>query len=366
VINTEGRLTGSGNTEPGPQKGGEIMTMTAKDILRCTEPGEIFPADPAAIKAEYTRLAKIWHPDCNGNSAEATEVMIKINALYERAMELTLAGKWRKPGFLKLRCRDGKVRELKYRKEQAFELGTMYICDSVVIYLVEGRYKDLYINAEQMIKRLKFADAKMKAEMSKCLPEIISQFETMDGQLGMVFKKDPDMLLLEDVLAYYNGRVPDRHVAWILGTLYNLACYLDYAGITINAISTATYFISPKWHCGAILGGWWFAVPAGAKMLGVPEKIFDILPPAPLNTGYSSIQTDLEAIRLIGRELLGDRTGMRLEDYGVPGPLAVWLRGASAGSAFEEYARWGRVLDDSYGARVFVKMELDADKVYAK
>lgn len=340
--------------------------MTAQEILKCTEPGEIFPDDAAGIKAEYTRLAKLWHPDRNDGSAEANEVMIKINALYERAMELLLAGKWRKPGFLRLRCRDGKVRELKYRKEAPFELGTMYICDSVVAYIVDNRFKELYDNAVQRISRLEFADANMKAEMAKCLPKVISQFVTLDGQFGMVVKKEPDMLLLEDVLTYYNGRMPDRHVAWILGTLYNLACYLEYEGITINAISTGTYFISPKWHCGAILGGWWFAVPSGARMMGVPEKIFGILPPYVVNTGRSSIQTDLEAIRLVGRELLGDRTGMRLEDYGVPGPLAVWLRGAPADSAFEEYARWRKVLDDSYGARVFVKMELDADKVYIK
>lgn len=342
------------------------MTLTAQDILRCTEPGEIFPEDAAGIKAEYARLAKLWHPDYNGNSAESNEVMIKINALYERAMELILSGKWRKPGFLRLHCRDGKTRELKYRSESAFELGTMYICDSVVAYIVESRFKELYTNAERRIKGLEFADANMKAEMAKYLPEIISQFETLDGKLGMVVKKDPDMLRLEDVLSYYNGKMPDRHVAWILGSLYNLACYLDYAGITINAISTASYFISPKGHCGAILGGWWFAVPAGTQMLGVPEKIYDILPPIVANTRRSSIQTDLEAIRLMGRELLGDRTGMRLEDFGVPEPLAVWLRGASAETAFEEYARWARVLDESYGVRKFVKMELDADKIYSK
>ena len=340
--------------------------MTAQDILKCTEPGEIFTEDAAQIKAEYTRLAKLWHPDYNGNSAESNEVMIKINALYERAMELILSGKWRKPGFLRLRCRDGKIRELKYRSESAFELGTMYICDSVVAYIVDSRFRELYINAEKRIKGLKFADENMKAEMTKCLPEIISQFETMDGRLGMVVKKDPDLLLLADVLSYYNGKMPDRHAAWILGTLYNLACYLDYTGITINAISTGTYFISPKGHWGAMLGGWWFAVPTGAQMLGVPEKIYDILPPDVVNTRQGSIQTDLEAIRLAGRELLEDRTGMRLEDYGIPGPLAVWLRGACADTAFEEYGRWRRVLDESYGARKFVTMELDADKVYSK
>jgi hypothetical protein len=241
----------------------------------------------------------------------------------------------------------------------------MYICDTVVAYIVERRFRELYINAERRIKGLGFADGDMKAEMAKCLPEIISQFETADGQLGMVVKKDPDMLLLDVVLSYYNGRMPDRHTAWILGTLYNLACYLDHAGLTINAVTTGTYFISPKGHCGAILGGWWFAVPAGAQMLGVPEKVYGILPPDAVNTRCGTIRTDLESIRLIGRELLGNRTGMRLEDYGVPGPLAAWLRGASADTAYEEYGRWGRVLEESYGARKFVKMELDADRIYS-
>lgn len=338
--------------------------MTAQEILKCTEPGEMFLEGVEHIKEEYTRLAKHWHPDYNGNSSESNEVMIKINALYERAMELVLSGMWRKPGFLRLHCRDGKVRELKYRSEETFELGTMYTCDSVVAFIIDKNFCDLYRNGEQQIKGLRFADTRMKYEMSKSLPEIISRFETMDGQLGMVVKKAQDMLLLADVLSYYNNRMPDRHVAWILGTLYNLACYLDYTGITINAISTGTYFISPKWHYGAILGGWWFATPSGGGMLGVPEKIYGVLPPDIACTKRGSIRTDLESIRLIGRELLGDRTGMRLEDYGVPRPLAAWLRSASAETAFEEYSRWNQVLEDSYGGRKFVEMELDADKVY--
>ncbi len=342
------------------------MEMTAQEILRCIEPGEIFTENTAGIKAEYARLAKLWHPDYNGNSAQSNEVMIKINALYERAMELILNGKWRKPGFLRLHCSDGKVRELKYRSESPFELGSMYSCDSVVVFIVDKRFSELYLNAERVVKGLSFADDDMKSEMAKCLPGIISQFETVDGQLGMVLKKDPDMLLLGDVLSYYSGKMPDRHVAWILGTLYNLSCYLDYAGLTINSISTSTYFISPKGHSGAILGGWWFAVPQGSKMLGVPEKIYDVLPPYVVNTKLGSIQSDLESIRLIGRELLGDRTGIKLEDYGVPIAMAAWLRGACADTAFEEYARWREVLKDSYGERRFIKMELDTDKVYCK
>ncbi len=340
--------------------------QTADEIMSFSEPGELFTDNIAAMKEEYSALAKIWHPDYNGNSDEANAVMSKINLLYKSGLEMLRCGKWKKPGYVKYMSVDGKSHQINYRKESVFELGTSYICDSVVVYIIHKEFKDLFQNAVKRINSFEYANDKMKNEISKCLPRIVSQFETPDNFMAMVVEKEHDMFLLKDVLELYDGRLPDRHVAWILGSLYNTACYLDFSGISHNAITTDTCFISPEKHSIKLLGGWWYSVPVHSRMVGVPEKIFAIMPPKVRTSKLSNIITDLEAIRLIGRELMGDRTGASLAGLGMPSSFAEWLRAAALDSALEEYSRWNDVLIESYGARRFVHMELTGEMLYTR
>jgi hypothetical protein len=341
------------------------MGFSAKDILRFTGPGELFSDRPDRIKDEYARLAKQWHPDNHGNSGESNEVMVKINLLYQQGLELIRVGRWEKPGWLRLRSKDGKRHEINYYRTVSFELGTAYIGNHVVFYLVDSGNRDFYQNAVKSIAGLKYANEKMETEIRKYLPKVIAEFETSDRCWGVVIGKTPDFILLQDLLAYFDNRMEERHMAWIVSSLLNIACYLDYAGLSHNSISLDTYFVSPEQHSGALLGGWWYATPRGCRMPGVPEKIFAIMPPQVKTEKKGNILTDLESIRLIGRELAGDRNGTRLEGN-LAGPLVEWLRGASSESAFAEYSRWGEVLKAAFGARRFVKLDVTAPQVYDK
>jgi len=345
----------------------EFRHLSADEILSLTEPGELFTNDQDTIKAEYNELAKRWHPDHNGNSRESNLVMAHINMLYQKGLEMLRSGFWTGPGFIRLPGKNGSRYELGFRASHDFELGTMYIGDKIVAYLIYDTHRDLFDNARKVINGFRYASDTMRQEVSRYLPRIVSTFETKDGRLGMVIEKTPDLILLRDVLGYYKGRLPDRHVAWIQSTLHNLACYLDYAKLSHNAISLDTYFISPKFHSGALLGGWWYAVSQGNKLLGVPATTFAVMPPAVKNKKVGSILTDLEMIRLVGRELLGDRTGTRLLDMNAaPRPMIDWLRGAPSTSAVEDYSRWKQVLTASFGPPKFVEMALTADMIYPK
>lgn len=340
--------------------------MTAWDILQANEPGELFSGNAALIKDEYMALVKYWHPDNHGGSRESNAITAKINGLYQKGLDQLREGIWRKPGFISILSTDGKRHEIHYLSEEPFELGTCFICDDAVIYLLEQSFSDFYHNAEQVIGGFTFADAQMYHEISGYLPEVISRFEAVNGKWGMVLAKTTDMLRLKDVLTFYGGELPDRHAAWILSRLYNLACYLDFSGLTHNAISIENWFVSPQSHSGALLGGWWYAVPRGAPMAGVPESTYTVLPPQVLASKRGSILTDLECIRSVGRELLGDRTGSRLTASSIPRAFAEWLRGAPAATAFEEYTRWEQVLTKSYGRRRFVVMDLDSKALYER
>jgi hypothetical protein len=102
-------------------------------------------------------------------------------------------------------------------------------------------------------------------------------------------------------------------------------------------------------------------------MLGVPEKIYAVMPPRIIDNPVGSIITDLESIRLIGRELLGDVNGNRLSDIDdLPLQLINWLRGAASDNALEDYSHWQAVLDKSFSTRRFVEMDLDETKLYLK
>lgn len=339
---------------------------SSAEILKMTSPGELF-SNPHTVKAEYKELTKVWHPDLNSNSKEAQDVMSHINKLYNQAQEMIESGKWINVDMFSVRCKDGKIREIHYQIARPFELGTMYVANRVVVYIVDGKHKNLFNNARERIASFRFANKRMEDEVLKYLPTVIDTFETNDNTLGMVVTKTPDLLLLRDVLNWYGGKIPDRHVAWIQSSLHNLLCYLDYAKLSHNAISPDTYFISPEYHSGALLGGWWYSVPQNSKMISVPVATFQVLPPDVKRGKIGSIKTDMELIRALGRELLGDRNGTRLlETKAAPEPIVNWLRGTASDNALNDYKMWSKVLDNSYGSRCFVKMDLTADMLYKR
>jgi hypothetical protein len=243
----------------------------------------------------------------------------------------------------------------------------MYIGNSVILYLIDGINKGLVGNAQNVIRSFKYADERMKEEFSKYLPEILAVFEAYDNKFGVVVRKTKDLFMLKDILDYYDGKIPPRHVAWIMSSLYNLVCYLDYSKLSHNSITLDTYFVSPRFHSGALLGGWWYSVPQECRMIGVPEEIYSIMPPHVTYKKTGSILTDLESIRLIGRELLGDRNGTKLtETGGAPMQMIDWLRGAAAGNALMDYSKWDEILDESFGERRFIEMKIDDDDLYSK
>ena len=341
------------------------MNYLAKEILSFKTVGELFTNDKDIMKSEYIKLSKIWHPDCNDNSKESNDVMSIINQLYEKGLRLIEENKWEGKNYIKILCKNKKSYQIKYRTVNSFELGTMYISDTIVAYLIDNKHKNFLDNYKLRVKNFKYANDKMKTEFSKYLPNILEEFETVDNQIGIIVQKTPDLLLLKDVLDYYNGNIPDKHVAWILSSLYNIICYVSFNGLSHNAISLNNYFISPQYHSGALLGGWWYTVGQGDKMLGVSKEIYNILPPKTKENKQGNITTDLESVRFIGKQLLGEKNGCKIKyNTTIPKTLIDWMLVGSSESAVEEYSKWNIVLNNTYGKRKFVDMNLSSDILY--
>lgn len=335
-------------------------TLSAEALLAIplSAPERLFTGDEKRARREFRTLASLWHPDRN-SCLKAAEVFQHLHQLYKAALRELQGGVWRTSEWLTLWGLDGTCHEIRYRWERPFELGRLFISANAVTWLVEKEYADLFHNAVAAISALRFADQNMAAEMRPNLPEVLAHFETRT-YFVLILRKAPDLLPLRETLNYFSGRMDARHTAWVISSLLNLACYLDYAKLTHNAISTDSYFVSPQRHSGALLGGWWYAVRQGQQMKAAPAITMQYVPYAVMRHQRSDIRTDLELVRALGRELLGDITGMRLaRDKAAPPSLLEWLRTPATSSPIDEYQTWQcQVLQESFGERRFVRLNL--------
>lgn len=341
-----------------------INTLTAEQILNAKYPGDIFSCDMDKLKAEYRSLVRIWHPDSHEDKDLATSVMIKLNKLYELGQQMLKDGTWKTSSYVELITLDGKLVRIRPQYEGYFELGKFYVSRTHVIYLVDRMHRRFYDNYRQRVRDLRFADTRMESEFKRFLPNIVDRFETEEF-LGVVVSKPEDVIPLRLVLNYFKGQIPDRHMAWILSSLYNLACFLYFNKLAHNGITVDNYFISPQDHNGVLLGGWWYTVPFGEKLIGAPKEVFDVMSMRVKTEKKATYETDLDSIRQIGRVLLGDPLGTSLLRHTtLPQPVAEWLVGGSKADPFKEYELWGQTLKKGWGKREFVEMRVSLEDVY--
>ncbi len=246
---------------------------------------------------------------------------------------------------------------LNAKKKHIFELGEMYINDEDVVFSINHDYSDLFDKAKETIEGFKYSSDRMKNEISKYLPSIAKIFGEA-GKRIMVVRKTKDLILAKDALDFYKGKVDPKGVAWVLSSLYNVACYLAYAKLSHNDISLNTCFISPEYHNIALLGGWWYTVPFGEKMSALPTRTLALIPEDTKTGKAGDKRTDLDLIRALGRELLGKGSK-------APAPMVDWLESKTSGDGIYDYGLWkDEVLIASFGERKFTPMNLRPDDIY--
>ncbi len=302
----------------------------------------------------------LWHPDRAGGRREVFE---HLAALKKEAELHIRQGRWQVPGLLELAGR-----KIRYFKTYPFELGTVYLGNSVIAYVVEKDFAPLAHRAEVAIKGLTFANDRMAAEMQPRLPQLKAAFDTERGQRVLVLGKPAGLIRLSDLIAHFGGKVDPRHVAWVMSDLLNAVCYLGaYRQIAHMGLSAETVFISPTKHVAAILGGWFYTAALDEPLVAIPERTDQLLPAVARNTERAIGSIDLELVRGIGREMLGDLSGTRLaHDTGIPAPLRDWLRLPSGMNAIEEYKAWPETLENSFGSRRFTELPVKASDLYGK
>ena len=340
--------------------------VTAKQLLAATGPEEIF-SGPGKVETEYRVLAKKYHPDLNRGDPRAEEVFKQLGVLHTRAKEKIKIGEWIVPGQLDLISTDGKKFRLNYVKQFTNGIATGYIGRTTVVYVIDGEYDDLVQNALKTIKSFAFPSDTVKKEMALYLPTVRQTFKTKNDKIVLVFDKPEELIRLRDVVDYYGGKLDPKHAAWITSRMSNFCCWLQHGnGITHNDLSMDTIFICPEHHTAMVIGGWWHSAKIGARMQRRQTgRTVAVLPSTVRSTKQAAITTDLALVRLLGREMLGDATGMSfIKDTSIPAPFSAWIREAPMGEPVKDFQRWEEVVVKSFGARRFTKMELKHSDVY--
>ena len=362
------------------------IILEAEDILRIAPQDAhiIFPGDEDQIRARWQALALQWSPNANASPwAERVETHLAI--LFGEALTACRAGRTggsypvpaligaggglavrHSPGISPghgllsaggiLKHSDGAIEtSYAYAARGDHELGEVFIAPNTVVWTVDPEYQDLFEQARSAQNLFRFADQAMRVRMLAMLPTGARFINGPDG-MAVVVPKASNFVRLEDLKHQLGNTLDPRHVAWIQSTQYDLACWLEWAGLCHGAISPDTWFVSPLLHSGALLGGWWYAVEAGAPLRAASMRTLSSVPRSLFDAKRGDIRIDLEAIRANGRALLA---GIGTAPY-----LCEWLEGTTSGSAIEDYRQWRRVVELQFGKPKFVKLDLDFEDIY--
>lgn len=332
--------------------------MEAAEILSVTKCGDLFPYGEDEVKSKYKELVKEWHPDTN-NNPEALNVFTKITELYNNALELLESGQWEKTNYLLISKNTGKKIALNYDTYFDFELGTCYVTKTKIVYILGNDKEKYYNNAIRRINSLRYKDNKMKDDLSRFFPKIYQTFQTSNGEYVIVLDKSEDVYPLKNVFEYFGEKIDDRHVAWIISRLCNLTCYLKFNGLVHNGININNCFVSPGDHSILLIGGWWYTTKEEESMIGTTKDIYSVMSVSSKGSKKSSSLTDLESVKLLGRQLLGETNCRKLSlDSSIPKPFIDFLIGGSGNNPYDEFTKWDKALEDSYGKRKFINMEI--------
>ena len=342
------------------------LKLTAEEILQIDtqNPEKLFSLD--SFTKEFFRLRKFWHPDYNSDPL-AKDVVYHLTQLSKTAKSRIETNTWNGKASLQYtKTGDDKTFRFNYRSMREFELGKMYIGKSHVIYVIDPKNKDLFDNGVKAIRGIEYSEKRFETQFAPLLPNVIHSGETDIGYV-LVMHKPKKFVLLQDLIDFLpDNTLPPKHTAWVLSSMYNIAMFLNHAGITHNSILASTIFVDPSNHSCMLLGGWWYSAKQNTKLKAIPSELIKILPKKLFTDKKAKTCYDSQAIKAVAINCLGDSTlggSKLLFNKDIPKQIVNWIRTPASDSALEEYEGWNKTLENSYGERKFIKFTTDISQI---
>lgn len=325
------------------------MTLGASDVLS-KGAAELFPGDHDAVRAEFRRLAAIWHPDKGGDVAVMAHLVEKRDVALGRTP----------PPTASLRvAKTKKLLQFPYFEHRLFEAGEIYVTASAVVYHVKSDYADLAERASRV--RFTFRDKKMADSLAPLLPNLVRDVQLEDGR-AMIYRREKDQVLLSDLLEKMGATyVSGPHGMWILSGLMNLSAYMWISGYTHYGMLPHNILVCPPLHTVAVTGPPMYLQEHHARVDAVPPEVLSMIPQLRARKDVSLIADGL-IIRNVVRRMMGihDLANLRARRDLHDG-FREFLLTSPAKNALEDYRLWEKLR----GKTRFTPMELDARKLYA-
>lgn len=342
--------------------------QTAENILaiKTWESKTLFPGDEKAVKTAFKRMAKKWHPDAN-EDADADRVFRHLIILRDSALKQVKMPEMKSNEAVQdrfvIKKADGCNMTMRQLRLHKGDLGNIIVGQNSIAYEFSADWMDIAQAEEVRTQGFPFADKAMHDEFARFLARFDRRIDTMDGAI-LVYRRPKDTVLLSDLVSHM-GRIPPVHAAWIISSMYNIACYNEWAGLVHGAICQNNLLVNPEGHSLTLVGGWGYATKIGERPTALPQRTLDLMPRLAIKGQTITTATDLELIKLTAQEILGAGRGGGIHlQKDVPTPMAEWLSAPSGSDAFDEYEAWSKALDEAFGPRRFVKMGITPNDIY--
>ena len=242
-------------------------------------------------------------------------------------------------------CADENNIEIKYMHKFTMKDAEVYIARRNIIFHFKEHGA---IKSEQYRKIVSFIDypSADTRQLSDFFPKVSGGFELNDGSYILITSKNED----EYPLRLF-GKLPGRHVAWIISRIENLCCVLEYNSMVHPEINPDTLFINPYTHQVSLYGNWWEArrnnsfAADGKTILETKQNLLGLRDTAAYLLGF-------------------DKHNQVKENYDIPKALADFISGKPRDNAYEDFALWDEMLIKAYGERKFMKYETDDEQIY--
>jgi len=328
-----------------------VDVTNAQQILLVIRREDLFSSDTKESHKEYKLLSKMWHPDVCSNP-KATEVFNHLTKLYKNQ-------RIEAKNIVTFYEQQGKPIDVQYFKTDIFEMGSVYIGNGSVDFSFSKDWIDAFKRCKKNISIVSNgirASPNIKDMESEAIPKVKQAFLDKTSGFGILrFDVGEGYYRLSDVNRAY-GSIDSKHVAWMISRLCNIMCVLYSAGYSHNGITLDNIFICPELHKVRLIGGWSYATKIGSKLESVSAEIFKIMPQFVKNTKEASIETDIESIKAIGRFLT--------KGQNIPSPYKDWLWSANEQTPYKEFENWDRTIEQSFGKRKFIKMDVDEQLIF--